>query len=703
MHTTGDYTAPTDAPWIQSMPNTDIELALDEISGCLEGYEHCEEFDSINIFERFTLSRAGRTLRQADIEFDPNLCSPVIDAVNDRLLVTAWTATSGSTADKGASDEATSVLAQVMRENELHTRYRAWNRKALRDGDAYLIVWPDQAIVPDAQPELTDDIDVNDVTQPLGINITYGDPRFCRMFYDPENPRRKMFFAQMWTTQLKKDKKERIRINLFYPDRIEKWISSVGTKQKRAADFERFMDPDLDGDNDYPGSGADPDNDAPAVPSWPMENPYGEVPVFHLRTDYDYGKPEHRNAFAEQAAISKLMEMLMVTVEFNGFPQRWALQEAESLGTQNIREDPLATDSPAAWDHDYAEEAISTTTVNAGAISNETGSEYESNPGSMQLFKNFKSVGQFQVANPGAFLEPLKQSAMLISTSTGTPLWKFSGLGGSTPSGEALKIAESPLVQKVTDRQAMLAGAWEGALEFALLILGVDAKVTVAWANPSTTDLKEVWDLVEQKVQLGVPRAIALMQAGVPEDQAQEWANTYSTAFAEAEYQQGRAKMYAAQADLLTQQAISAKIANGMPEVVAWVEAGYDEAEVQGWLNDNDQQNSLSRKIQMFGQITAGLQQLGLAIGTDIISQEGANAVVAQLFGDLLPEVPRAILEATPDDDEDDEQPAPGGFPQLLTADPTRPEDAGYNMPPGFAAQLPSGAAPPAPIPMQDR
>lgn len=698
MPLTGDYTVPSYGPWIDEAPNTDIELALNEISEALEGYEHAEEYDSINIWERFTLSREGRTLRQSDIEFNPNLCSPVIDAVNDRLLITSVTASAGPAANEAASDSATNLLARIIKENELDIRYRSWTRKALRDGDAYLIVWPDQNIMPDTAPELTGDIDVDDVATPLGVNITYGDPRFCRMFYDPENPRRKLFFAQMWT-QAGADGKDRIRLNLFYQDRIEKWISNEGTKRKRASDFTRYLDPDRDGDNDYPGSGDDPDEDTAPASMWPMPNPYGEVPVFHLRTDVDYGKPEHRNAWAEQDGLSETVEILMVTLNFSGYPQRWALQEADSLGNQSVREDPFAEHSPADWDHDYAEQALSTTTVNAGAISNETGSEWEANPGSMMLLKNFKAVGQFQTADVNALLEPLKQFANLISTATSTPLWKFAGLGTTMPSGEALKISEMPLVQKCFDRMALIGGAYEAAYEFALRILGVTARVTISWANPSTTDLKEVWDLVAQKISLGVPRDVALMQAGVPEAQAQEWATTYSAVFAEAEYQQGRAHMYTAQADLLTQQAIAARIANGMPEQVAWVEAGYNEQEVASWFADKEQENSLTRKIGMFQQITQGLQQLGLAVGMDIIGQEGANAIVANLFGELLPEVPRAMLEAAGEDETEDE----GEDDRLITTPPQRPEDYGPNLPPGFAQQLPPGTPAMNPIPFQDR
>lgn len=693
---------------MQPPPTDDIALALDKITGALAGYDHAQEYDSINLWEQNRISREGATLRQADIEFESNLCSPVIDAVNDRLLISSVTATAGADTDTASSDAATKLVTQVWDANELDTRYRSWNRNALRDGDAYIIVWPDQE--PEAGDELSGDRDVTGAgpdTAAPGVNITYADPRQCRMFYDPENPRRKLFFAQMWEMTLKGEKKPRIRINLFYPDRIEKWISAPGGKRREAGQFTPFTDPDLDDDNDYPGSGADPDDDPSPTAAWPMPNPYGRVPVFHLRTEYEYGDPEHKNAFAPQDAMSRLIEMMMVVVEFNGYPQRYAIQEADSFGTQSIREDPLAEHSPADFDREI-EMGYSTTTVNAGAISNETGSNYEANPGAMQVYKGFKEVGAFTTAVPQAFLEPMREFALLISASTSTPIWKFQGLGGQTPSGEALRIAEMPLVQKVTDRMAMFGGSWRDVCEFALLILGVRAKIAVQWANPATSDLAEVWQLVKLKVELGVPRDVALMQAGVSEAEAQEWAKTYADVFAEAEYQQGRARMYIAQADLLTQQAVAAKIANGVPQLVALTDAGYPEADVKGWLSEREQELDFGRRVQMFGQITAGLQQLGLAVGLDILNKGGANAIVAQLFGDMFPAIPAAMLEIDPEDEDDEPDaaafpPPQPGFPPHDPM-PDGREGASSLLPPGGgAAGLPVGAPAQARIPFQDQ
>src|SRR6185312_11769849 len=153
---------------------------------------------------------------------------------------------------------------EIVRSNELQARYRSWNRNTLRDGDGYLMVWPTQTESPAARNELTEDEDPTDGLGPAGgINITYHDPRCGRMFYDPENPRVKLFYAYMWETQLAGEKQPRLRVNLMYTDRIEKWISRPGKRpgKTEAKDFAPFLNPDDDADNDYPGADGDDDDD----------------------------------------------------------------------------------------------------------------------------------------------------------------------------------------------------------------------------------------------------------------------------------------------------------------------------------------------------------------------------------------------------------------------------------------------------------
>jgi hypothetical protein len=631
----------------------DLVEAIAEITNNEDGYRHAKEYDDINLWEGNQLSREGRTVRQADIEFEPNFCGVVIDAIANRLQITGLTATSGEVKDKAATTAATEALNEVWRVNKLKNYYRVWDRNTCRDGDGYIVVWPDELAADETsgtQAAPAQDDETAAPARATSVNITYVDPRMGRMFYDPENPRKKRFFAQLWQVTLRGERKPRQRLNLYYEDRIEKYISKPTGQGAKPGDFERYYDPDDDGDNDYPGTGPDADADEGGA-RWPMPNPYGAIPAFHLRTDLDYGKPVHRNAFALQDAISRLIEMQMVTVQFSGYPQRYALQEADSLGNQSIREDPLADHSPADWDHDFSEVALSTTSITAGVISNETGSNYEANPGGMQVFKGFKEVSQFSTADPNAFLEPWREYGKAISSTTDTPLYKFQGLGGQVPSGEALKIIEAPLIARVQQLFDLLGDTWEEALEFALLLLGVVAEVSISWANPATTDLMDVWQLVELKVRLGVPREQAFMQAGIPEQQAQEWAKTYASDFALAQQEKGRADMFTAQAETQKWAVAQAKIANGVPQRQALLDTGYTEDEVDGWLNDQADALDLTRRIALLGQIASATQALGAAASLGVMSAPQVQKVVIALLGDILPadEVPELADQLGPD------------------------------------------------------
>lgn len=498
----------------ESTVSKDVGEAVEAIRESFESYEISREYDDINVWEYHRISREGRTLRQADIEFDPNFCSVVIDAVANRMEILSVTATSGATEDTTASTAATAQANDIWDDNELGNYIPAWHRKALRDGDGYIVVWP---TVDDSATEMTTDEVVEDefTDNPTGVNITYVDPRIGRMFYDSENPRKKRFFAQMWECTLPGETKARVRLNLYYTDRIEKYVSIPTSQGKKVQEFEPFYDQyDV-----VVGETGEIDE----VPIWPIPNPYNQIPVFHLRTDLSYGKPEHRNAFALQDALSKLIEMLMVTINFQGYPQRYAIQEADSFGTQHIDEDPLAEFSSATEDADtFGDGGLAN--IGQSAITNETGSAYEASPGGMQLFKNFKDVGAFTTADPNSFLDPWREFARAISSTTDTPLYKFQGLGGQVPSGESLKVLEAPLNKKVKDRCRLFGQTWRNVFEFALKIMGITARVNVTWANPASTDVIEVWQLVQLKIQLGVPPEIAFMDAGVSEAQAREWA-----------------------------------------------------------------------------------------------------------------------------------------------------------------------------------
>jgi hypothetical protein len=477
----------------------DLARTLREMRDAAPGYGAAKEYDDINLWEGFLQTRAGRTFRQADIEYDPNFCGVVIDAVANGMTISGIV---------GTTDVETALANDIWHVNQLDLYYPSWQRNALRDGDGYLVAW----VKPEA--ELAGDITA---LTPEDINVTYVDPRRGRMFYDEEDPREKLWFAMLWCEPSEEKGLWHWRANLMYPDRIERYVTEDKTIYS-GAEMET-----LPGHDQFMPCG----EDGAMMQDMPLEmNPYGRITACHLRTDVQYGRPEHRNAFALQDAVSKLIEMQMVTVNFQGWPQAYALQELESLGTQTIREDPTSDRYAGGLLDDDFTDAPRLNTLPPSLTGVETGSEIELSPGTVLMLKNIKAFGQLQSADPNAFLEPWREYGKAISSTTDTPAWKFSGLGVQVPSGFALKVANQPLNKKI-DRRCSLAGAaLRDLYQSIFAMLGQDdVVITIEWESPELIDETERWTLVKLRVDAGVPLKDALVMAGIPERKAQEWAD----------------------------------------------------------------------------------------------------------------------------------------------------------------------------------
>lgn len=494
---------------------SDIGKAILEITAAQPGYEAAREYDDINLYEQFMNSRAGRTLRQADIEFDPNFCGVVINAVSNRMTINSITS---------QDDATTEIVNEIWHSNELDLFWPDWQRNALRDGDGYLMAWPKTFYLDEEGIEQPIPVEAGITYLPEQINITHVDPTCGRLFYDEEDPRVKKYFSQLWAEPVPGEKTVTWRLNMIYRDRIEKYatIPKTNQHQLKVEDFKPWTE-EL---GILPDDGYSEDEDVPAGPLWPELNPFLEVPVWHLRTALQYGKPEHANAFALQDGISKLLQALMTTVEFQGWPQMYAIQEANDLATQTIREDPLNDAYAGDLDDDGLVDggAVNLSQLPNGTLTNETGSDIEMSPGAMMVLKAFKAVGQFTAADPNVFLEPWREFALAIGTTTDTPSWMFPSLGGTIPSGESLKMVNFPLNKKTSRRCLLFAAALRGALAFTAKLCGAaDAVVNIEWEPVETVSETERWTLVKLRQDAGVPFKDAMMMAGIPESKADEW------------------------------------------------------------------------------------------------------------------------------------------------------------------------------------
>lgn len=466
--------------------NPDLMEGLQSLANSLPDYHRAEMYYEATNPEFFASIRLRRALERTGVNFRFNLAKTPVDAMADRLEINAVSVVGDDTAD--------AILQSVWDHNMMVLESTNIHRRAGEFGDAYLIVWP--TAVQDTDED--DSAEDEDSAEPVGaqmVDMFYNSAKTTKLIYDQENPRIKRFAIKKWTmpAQLGIKAKPPTRVNLYYPYRIEKYISTPNSKGNQRKDWIQFRD---EGDE-----------------GWPVANPYGQIPVFHFRTGTPYGDPEHRAAYGPQDAINKLIITHAATIDYHGFPQRYLLSEA---GNQS---DELA-DFDDSDDINRFEDTGHDSTLRAG-------------PGEVWWLNGVRQAGQFEPPNPTVFLAPLEVYIRLMAQVTATPLHYFDPQTfiRLPPSGESIRAAEVPLLKKVRRRQIAYGAAWEQAFEFALRVATFDgqssdvprADINVRWVPAATIDDTAGWVMLKAKQDAGVPPRQTLIEAGYEEDQVDSW------------------------------------------------------------------------------------------------------------------------------------------------------------------------------------
>jgi hypothetical protein len=422
------------------MPNyNDMKKALDMIRDRRNHYLTAEAYYEGTQHEIFTNPSWYRLLSVNGNDFRFNFARTVVDSVLNRLEINNITAN---------TDEANQRIKDVWRMNDLQIDADEIHRRALAYGDCYSIVWTD----------------INGQ-----ITVDYNSPLTTIMIYDDENPRIKKFAAKLWQTEDPNDYTKKIaRLNMYYPDRIEKF--QMAGEIDNVVSVTGFVLIDV------------------------VENPWGEVPVFHFRTTKQYGRPEHIEAYGPQDAINKLIVTHMNTVDYQGAPQRYALS-----GGGN-----------SAEFEDFDENADET----IGALKN--------GPGELWYLRGVTKVGEFSPADHKVFTEPVRDFVRSMASITNTPLHYFEKTG-NVPSGEGLRTAEAPLLKKVEDRQITFGSTWTDMFRFILKIDDpAEPDVVVDWKAVESMDSLDAWEVAVKKRVVGVSLEQVLVEMGYDVDLARE-------------------------------------------------------------------------------------------------------------------------------------------------------------------------------------
>lgn len=457
---------------------TDLQYGLKELRKHRECYEKAEDYYYGTTEERFVSITMAKLLSGTESSFRVNLAKRPVDAVLDRLEIGAVTSPKSSI---------TKILNdKVWMANQLDIEAYDVHWAAETYGDAYVFVWGSGGVEELEDGETVDELSGEKPQGEAGVDIFYNSPLTVRMFYDEENPRKKKFVIKCW------EQDGHIRINLYYPTYIEKYISKP-------------LDEMIGDDRvDY-----DIYNDEISDENGVVPNPYGAIPFFHFRNARPYGRPEHADAYGPQDALTKLITNMMATSDFAAFPQRYATTAmGGSPGDQDDFDTGLSASEETSPEHMF--------------------SQLISGPGRVWLLQNIDKIGQFPAAEVENFLRPIEKFVHMMSATTATPMPYFDP-SREIPSGEAQRALEAPLIKKINARQRSFGATWREAFKFALekiLGLGDDIEVTVRWAATQLINDLTGWQAVTEKQRSGVPTRQCLLEAGYTETEVDSWGYT---------------------------------------------------------------------------------------------------------------------------------------------------------------------------------
>lgn len=475
----------------------DLKFALNELKHALPEYERAEAFAKGKIEEFQSINHRIRDILEKSADsYVFKLAGVPLRVMSDRMKLT------GITVDKGAQD----TWQSIWDANNLNVWAKETHRRAFKFGDAYMRAWPDEA----ADNTGAEDGDVT----AAGVTLSYLDPRFTRVVYDPQDERKPLYAVMTWT------EKSLDWAMLEYRDRILMFSKKRGS----TLNAEQFTnDPDAIArqqssgitqishwtPSDYVKQERQADGTVLDVVI-PAEQPneWQEITIKHFRTSMPYGVPEHSGAYGPASAIAKLLVTQLATVDTQGWKTRYGLVDTAAM-LDNAGEQV-----------DWEDDADSPT---VDEIKARNRAPRRARPGEMEVFDNIKEVGEWSAADPKVFTDPVQLYMTIMSTVTATPFYSFDP-GGEQPSGKSREIADEPLNAKMEDREAMFDGPWKELGILSLRMIGKSTKeCSPKWKPHTLATTVDDWTAVKAEQDAGVPIRDSLIRAGIAAEDVDQW------------------------------------------------------------------------------------------------------------------------------------------------------------------------------------
>jgi hypothetical protein len=424
-----------------------IHAALAQFRARAKGYALATDYYEGNHRLAFATRKFHDTFGWLFSAFADNLCASVVDALADRLALTGFGVDGAAPDDAGAQQVSDDAWA-IWNANRMDRRSGMVHLEAPKTGDAYVIVWPNREGSPRLDPQRANEMTVR---------------------YDPEEPG-----VLRWAVKAWREDDGRVRLNLYYPDRIVKYITRRAPKGAGLPDKAEAFEP-------Y----------QPIGETWPLANEWGVVPVFAFANNAgegELGQSELRDVIPLQDALNKAIADMLVAMEFVALPQRWITGWTP----------PIDPDTKQPVQLQMAIERFLTF-------------------GGKDI-----ALGQFPAADLSQFLKAQDSFRQEIAAVSRTPLHFIVPSTGTPPSGEALKTAESPLLAKVADRQVAWGNRWEDCLMLALRMSGYGdvPQLSARWKDATPRDDAQRPAEVQALTAAGATIRGAAIVAGYSEEQA---------------------------------------------------------------------------------------------------------------------------------------------------------------------------------------
>ena len=413
---------------------TDLAIAVAHLSAKKPRYDMLWRYRDGDQPLIYSSAKLKEIFHGLDANFTENWCAVVVDSVLDRLQLRDL-----SVPD---DDAATAALRTLREQSGLVDDEDAIHESLCVVGEAFVLAWADET---------------------AGVQAFANDARLCHAEYDAANPRRVRFAAKWW------NEADAVRLNLYYPDRIEYYATNREFKHGEMPDERAFQ----------------PWSDDPVA-----ENPFGVIPLFHFRSSQRKPVSQLDNVLPVQDMANKLVADMMVAAEFGAFRQRYVISQMGITGLQN--------NPNVIWDLPAADKDSQAT-----------------------------SVGEFTPTDLNNYLVALNKLSADIGIISRTPRHYFYAQGGD-PSGEALIAMEAPLNRKVTRLQGAFAPTWRDLGAFLLLLAGEPMPSQRIWVNyepPQTVQPMTDAQIVQTLAQAGMPLQTILRDRGWTDADLQEMAD----------------------------------------------------------------------------------------------------------------------------------------------------------------------------------